>query len=80
MHRHLGAAVCDLRDRYGLSQAELATRSGLRRPHLARIEQGEVDPTFVTLIRLVRAIPAPLSELMELFEQRRDGDDAPVAR
>ena len=71
-HRHLGAAVAELRELRGLSQAEVADRAQLRRSHLAAIERGEVDPTFVTLVRIVRAIPAPLAELFELFERRRD--------
>jgi DNA-binding XRE family transcriptional regulator len=71
-HRHLGAAVAELRELRGLSQAEVADRAELRRSHLAAIERGEVDPTFVTLVRIVRAVPAPLAELFELFERRRD--------
>jgi DNA-binding XRE family transcriptional regulator len=71
-HRHLGAAVRELRELRGLSQAEVADRAELRRSHLAAIERGEVDPTFVTLVRIVRAVPAPLAELFELFERRRD--------
>ena len=71
-HLLLGAAVAELRERHGLSQAEVADRAELRRSHLAAIVRGEVDPTFVTLVRIVRAIPAPLAELFELFEQRRD--------
>jgi transcriptional regulator with XRE-family HTH domain len=71
-HLHLGAAVAELRELHGLSQAEVADRADLRRSHLAAIERGQVDPTFVTLVRIVRAIPAPLAELFELFERRRD--------
>lgn len=71
-HRDLGAAVRELRERHGISQDELAERSGLRRTHLAAIERGEVDPTFVTLVRLTRAVPAPLADLMRIFEQLRD--------
>ncbi|HEX5146578.1 MAG TPA: helix-turn-helix transcriptional regulator [Conexibacter sp.] len=70
-HRDLGAAVAELRERHGLSRAEVADRAELRRSHLAAIERGAVDPTFVTLVRIVRAIPAPLAELFELFERRR---------
>ncbi len=71
-HRQLGAAVAELREVNGLTQADVADRAGLRRSHLAAIERGEVDPTFVTLVRIVRTIPVPLAELFELFERRRD--------
>jgi transcriptional regulator with XRE-family HTH domain len=74
-HRCLGDAVRELRERNGISQAELAKGAGIQRRHLVALERGEVDPTFVTLVRLVRAIPAPLAELMRLFEQHRDAGD-----
>jgi transcriptional regulator with XRE-family HTH domain len=70
-HRHLGAAVAELRERHGRTQAEVADAAELRRSHLAAIERGEVDPTFVTLVRIVRAMQASLAELFELFERRR---------
>ncbi|HMJ04517.1 MAG TPA: helix-turn-helix transcriptional regulator [Conexibacter sp.] len=73
-HRQLGAAVAELRELHGLTRADVAERAGLRRSHLAAIERGEVDPTFVTLVRIVRTIPAPLAELFELFERRRDAE------
>lgn len=74
-HRQLGAAVAELREQHGLTQAEVADRAGLRRSHLAAIERGEVDPTFVTLVRIVRAFPVPLAELFERFERRREDGD-----
>ena len=70
-HRHLGDAVRELREQHGLTQAQLAAGAGLRRHHLAAIERGEVDPTFLTLVRITRAVPVPLVELMELFDERR---------
>jgi transcriptional regulator with XRE-family HTH domain len=74
-HRDLGDAVRVLREQHGISQAELADRTRLRRHHLGAIERGEVDPTFLTLVRIARAVPVPLAELMRLFEQRRDEPD-----
>lgn len=70
-HRQLGAALAELRERHGLSQAELAARADLALAELAAIEAGGADPSFVTLVALVRAIPVPLAELFELFERRR---------
>jgi transcriptional regulator with XRE-family HTH domain len=70
-HRSLGEAVRALRERHGLTQAQLAAGAGLRRHHLAAIERGEVDPTFLTLVRITRAVPVPLVELMLLFDERR---------
>ena len=70
-HRHLGDAIRELREQHGISQAELAARARLRRHHLAAIERGEVDPTFLTLVRITHAVPVPLADLMRLFEERR---------
>jgi transcriptional regulator with XRE-family HTH domain len=70
-HRHLGDAVRELREREGIARDELAARAGLAVDELAAIERGDVDPTFVTLVRLARGVPAPLAELMRIFERRR---------
>lgn len=69
--RQLGAALAELRERHGLTQAAIADRAGVSRGDVSAIESGEVDPSFATLVRIVRAIPAPLAELFELYERRR---------
>ncbi|MEH0843654.1 GNAT family N-acetyltransferase [Micromonospora sp. CPCC 205711] len=52
----LGAALRALRRAADLSQRELAERSGVPQPTIARIESGAVtDPRFRTVERLVRA-------------------------
>ena len=47
--------IREARLRAGLSQYELADRSGLKRGVIARWEQGTVAPSVETLIELVRA-------------------------
>ena len=49
----VGAALSDARRRAGLSQRELAARTGVAQPTLARIELGLVDPRVGTLTRLL---------------------------
>ncbi|MDG4778779.1 GNAT family N-acetyltransferase [Micromonospora sp. WMMD961] len=58
----LGRALRALRRRADLSQRELAERSGVPQPTLARIESGRaVDPRFRTVERLVRAAGGELT-------------------
>jgi len=40
----------------GMSQAQLARRTGLQQSSIARIENGTTSPTLKTLIRLARAL------------------------
>ncbi len=49
------ASLREPRLRAGLSQQELADRSGKERTVIARWEQGSVSPSFDTVIELVRA-------------------------
>ena len=46
----------DARHRCGLTQAQLARRSATTQSYIGRIERGEVDPSLVTLQRLIHAM------------------------
>ena len=48
----LGAAIREHRLQAGLTQAELAQRAGIGRPHLNHIEGGRKNPTVVVLVHL----------------------------
>jgi transcriptional regulator with XRE-family HTH domain len=50
-----GALVEEARRAAGLSQRELAARSGVAQPAIARLERGRVSVRFETLDRLLRA-------------------------
>jgi len=56
-----GAIIRQARLRAGLSQAELAERSGKDRAQIARWERDGVMPGFETLVELVRACGFDLS-------------------
>jgi transcriptional regulator with XRE-family HTH domain len=66
----LGRAVRELRARFGFSQEALALRADLHRNYVGAIERGEINPTFSTLLRLIRGFNINLSELIDLYEQR----------
>ncbi len=52
----LGARLRELRLAAGLTQAELARRTGIHRPNIARVEAGRHTPSLETLARLASAI------------------------
>ncbi len=62
----LGAKLRRLRKAKGLSQEELARRSGLLRVYIARIETGEVvSPRVETRRKLAKALGVPITEILD---------------
>lgn len=57
----LGRRVRELREQQGLSQTELATRTGMTQPAVARFEAGGTVPTLPVLDRLARSLGVELS-------------------
>ena len=52
--------VIELRERHGLTQAELAARCGIDQGDISRIERGSTSPTARTLERIAAALDANL--------------------
>ncbi len=50
--------VIDLRERHGLTQAQLAERCGIDQGDISRIERGSTSPTARTLQRIAEALDA----------------------
>ncbi|HEY4280448.1 MAG TPA: helix-turn-helix transcriptional regulator [Conexibacter sp.] len=71
-HLVLGRAVRELRARRVYSQEELGAHTGLHRNYVGALERGEVNPTFKTLLAVAGGLDVPLSELVTLYEHRRD--------
>jgi len=69
--RALGAAVREVRARRGLSQEQLGFAGGLHRNYVGGIERGEQNITFRILLKVVRGLNVPLSELISLYERNR---------
>jgi transcriptional regulator with XRE-family HTH domain len=61
----IGPRLGALRARRGLSQGTLARRSGIAASYLSRIENGRVQPTFPTIWRLLHAMQADLTEILD---------------
>jgi DNA-binding XRE family transcriptional regulator len=62
----LGARIRELRLAAGLTQAELARRTGIHRPNIARVEAGRHTPSLETLARLAAAIGVPTTSVLSV--------------
>ncbi len=60
----LGARLKKLRLSSGLTQAELARRTGIHRPNIARVEAGRHTPSLDTISRIATAIGIPATEIL----------------
>jgi transcriptional regulator with XRE-family HTH domain len=60
----VGQAVRRWRWRRGLTQAQLAVRSGLSRPFIARVETGRQIPSLPTLAKIARALRVRVEKLL----------------
>ena len=54
--QRLGQLVADIRKQHGMTQQDLADRTGLQRNHLSRIEQGRYNVGAVTLAIIGEAL------------------------
>ena len=54
--RAVAALLVEYRVEHALSQAAVARRLGMKQPAVARLEAGEHNPSFDTLVRLSRAL------------------------
>lgn len=54
--RELLRALARRREELGLSQTEVAARMGTSQSTLARLEQGDANPTLATVARLAKAL------------------------
>lgn len=64
-----GQFVLEARRRAGMTQRQLAARTGLSQPEIARIESGLVSPSLGRIVELVRACGSDLSiRLVKLDE------------
>ncbi|OGK62722.1 hypothetical protein A2334_03860 [Candidatus Roizmanbacteria bacterium RIFOXYB2_FULL_38_10] len=65
VYKRLGQRIYDERKRRGLSQEDLAGITTLHRTHIARIEKGYINPSFMTLYLLARKFRMNVSRLLK---------------
>lgn len=63
-----GAKVRSERLRKGLSQEDLAFRSGLHRTYIGMIERAEKNVTLSNIYKISRALEIPIYELLKYDE------------
>lgn len=63
--KRLGARIRALREERGLTQEQLAVRSGLHRTYVSALENGARNTSVDNLWRVAEAFGLPLSELLD---------------
>ena len=64
----VGAKLRELRERAGLTQADVARLTGIHRPNIARAERGQHDQALDTVVRIARAIGVPPSAVFAALD------------
>jgi transcriptional regulator with XRE-family HTH domain len=71
----LGQRIRAARRELGMSQERLAHESGLDRSYVGRVERGEHNLTFVSLVKIARALGRDVAALtIDLPRTRRPTD------
>ena len=71
--KSLGMRLKTIRERKQLSQATVATRAGIAREHLARLEAGAYSPSVDTLEKIATALGVSLLTVLAPPRRRRRG-------
>jgi transcriptional regulator with XRE-family HTH domain len=69
MRKLVGGNVKRVRQEKGLTQEELAERSGFSQQYISGLEQGRRNPTIVTLYELAVALGVSHLDLLQTSEQ-----------
>ena len=64
-----GENVRAARSKVGLSQAELAERTGIAREDISRIENGQSNPTLRTMSRLASVLDGDVARMLQASQR-----------
>ncbi len=73
--KRFGIRVRSERERLGVSQEELAGRSGLHRTYIGGVERGERNVGLLNVLRLARALGLPPASLLTDFRVVADANE-----
>lgn len=68
-----GKVLCQLREKKGQTQAELAKGSKLDRTFISFLERGMRQPTLATLVKIAKALEIRPSRIVAKFEENLPG-------
>lgn len=66
----VGQNVAQLRKRAGMTQEDLAAKSGFSQQYLSGLEQGKRNPTVVTLFEIAQALGVSHVDLVRPIRRR----------
>ena len=70
----LGLRIKRLRETYGHTQSELATRTNLSLKHVGELERGRGNPSLKSIQRLAAVLEVSLSELFDFGDEDKPDD------
>ena len=69
MQRHVnGPAIRAIRKALGITQQDLAARSGISPSHMNKIEQGVEQPKFETAVRIADQLGVPTDAIAPVIQ------------
>jgi transcriptional regulator with XRE-family HTH domain len=71
----LGLALRELREGRGFQQEAVGFDAGLGRGYVSAAELGRLNPSFLTLLWIVRTLRVPLADLVEIYTRGLDRID-----
>lgn len=70
--RGLGKAIRSLREEAKMTQATLAEKSGISASWISRVEHGQVDPTWATIVQISSVFGVSMETMAKLAETSMD--------
>jgi len=65
IQQKVGANIAKIRREQGISQEELAFRSGLHRTYISGVERGVRNPTISVLVEIAHALQVELTVIVQ---------------
>ena len=71
----LGQLIREKRQHVGISQEELAARSGLDRTYISGVERGVRNPSLTALLKIANGLQISLAKLLNGLEAHLSGGE-----